>query len=203
MSDMSDYVFLFDLDSTVTKKEILPEISILINKEREIREVTESTMKGEIPFEESFQRRVKILSQISVKKVNEIVSEIPLNEEIVKFIVENRDRCYIVTGNLDIWISGLMNKLGIMDHCFCSSAVNDHDTVGKITSIRNKLATALSFDRPIVVVGDGDNDSEMASVADIGIGFGGVRSIAPSLLNVISYAFYDEKKCAEFLRGLL
>lgn len=203
MSDMSDYVFLFDLDSTVTKKEILPEISILINKEKEIREVTESTMKGEIPFEESFQRRVKILSQISVKKVNEIVSEIPLNEEIVKFIVENRDRCYIVTGNLDIWISGLMNKLGIMDHCFCSSAVNDHDTVGKITSIRNKLATALSFDRPIVVVGDGDNDSEMASVADIGIGFGGVRPIAPSLLNVISYAFYDEKKCAEFLRGLL
>lgn len=203
MSDMSDYVFLFDLDSTVTKKEILPEISILINKEKEIREVTESTMKGEIPFEESFQRRVKILSQISVKKVNELVSEIPLNEEIVKFIVENRDRCYIVTGNLDIWISGLMNKLGIMDHCFCSSAVNDHDTVGKITSIRNKLATALSFDRPIVVVGDGDNDSEMASVADIGIGFGGVRPIAPSLLNVISYAFYDEKKCAEFLRGLL
>ena len=67
---MSDYVFLFDLDSTVTKKEILPEISVLINKEKEIREVTESTMKGEIPFEESFQRRVKILSQISVKRVN-------------------------------------------------------------------------------------------------------------------------------------
>ena len=200
---MSDYVFLFDLDSTITKKEILPEISVLINKEKEIREVTESTMKGEIPFEESFQRRVKILSKISVKKVNELVSEIPLNEEIAKFIVENRERCYIVTGNLDIWISGLMNKLGIMDHCFCSSAEDINDEVGRITSIRNKLETAQSFDRPIVVVGDGDNDSEMAAVADIGIGFGGVRPIAPSLLNVISYAFYDEKKCAGFLRGLL
>ena len=96
-----------------------------------------------------------------------------------------------------------MNKLGIMDHCFCSSATDENDTVGKITSIRNKLATAQSFDKPIVVIGDGDNDSEMASVANIGIGFGGVRSIAPSLLNVIDYAFYDEKKCAEFLRGLL
>ena len=200
---MSDYVFLFDLDSTVTKKEILPEISILIDKEKEIREVTESTMKGEIPFEESFQRRVKILSRISVKKVNELVSRIPLNEEIVKFIVENRDRSYIVTGNLDIWISGLMYKLGIMDHCFCSSAIDENDTVGRITSIRNKLATATSFDQPIVVIGDGDNDSEMASVADISIGFGGVRPIAPSLLNVIDYAFYDEKKCADFLRGLL
>lgn len=200
---MSDFIFLFDLDSTITKKEILPEISVLIGKEKEIREVTESTMRGEIPFEESFLRRVRILSQISVKQVNKLVSEIPLNEEIVRFIVENRDRSYVVTGNLDIWISGLMNKLGIMEHCFCSSAENVNDTVGEITSIRNKLETAESFNRPIVVIGDGDNDSEMASIADIGIGFGGVRPIAPSLLNVIDYAFYDEKKCSDFLRGLL
>ena len=200
---MSDYIFLFDLDSTITKKEILPEISVLIGKEKEIREVTESTMKGEIPFEESFKRRVRILSQISVKKVNHLVSEIPLNEKIADFIIENRDRCYVVTGNLDIWISGLMNRMGIMDHCFCSSAENINDTVGRITSIRNKLSTAQSFEQPIVVVGDGDNDSDMASIADIAIGFAGVRSIAPSLLNVIDYAFYDEKKCAEFLRGLL
>ena len=90
-----------------------------------------------------------------------------------------------------------------MEHCFCSSAENVNDTVGEITSIRNKLETAESFNRPIVVIGDGDNDSEMASIADIGIGFGGVRPIAPSLLNVIDYAFYDEKKCSDFLRGLL
>ena len=200
---MSDFVFLFDLDSTITKKEILPEISTLIGMEKEIREVTESTMRGEIPFEESFLRRVKILSGISVKKVNSIVRDIPLNEEIASFICENRDRCYVVTGNLDIWISGLMDKLGIMDHCFCSKAIDDEDKVGKVVSIRNKLDTALSFKKPIVVIGDGDNDSEMASCADVSIGFGGVRPIAPSLLNVIDYAFYNDKRCAEFLRGLL
>jgi len=200
---MSDYIFLFDLDSTITKKEILPEISVLIGKEKEIRQVTESTMRGEIPFEESFKKRVKILSQISVDKVNKLVSEIPLNEKIAEFIVENKERCYVVTGNLDIWISGLMDKLGIMEHCFCSSAENVNDTVGRITSIRNKLKTAQSFKKPIVVIGDGDNDSDMASVADIAIGYGGVRSIAPSLLHVIDYAFYNEDKCAEFLRGLL
>ena len=200
---MSDYVFLFDLDSTMTKKEILPEISVLIGREKEIRAVTESTMKGEIPFEESFLKRVKILSQISVKTVNKLVSEIPLNEEITRFIVENHDRCYVVTGNLDIWISGLMNKLGMMDHCLCSTARDDNDTVGKVLTIRNKYATAKSFKEPLVIVGDGDNDSEMAAQATIAIGYGGVRPIAPSLLNVIDYAFYDEDKCAEFLRGLL
>ncbi|MBQ6560448.1 MAG: HAD-IB family phosphatase [Erysipelotrichaceae bacterium] len=200
---MSDYIFLFDLDSTMTKKEILPEISVLIGREKEIRAVTESTMKGEIPFEESFLKRVKILSQISVKTVNKLVSEIPLNEEIVRFMMENHDRCYVVTGNLDIWISGLMNKLGMMDHCLCSTARDDNDTVGEVLTIRNKYATARSFKEPLVVVGDGDNDSEMAAQAAIAIGYGGVRPIAPSLLNVIDYAFYDEDKCAEFLRGLL
>ena len=200
---MSDYVFLFDLDSTMTKKEILPEISVLIGREKEIRAVTESTMKGEIPFEESFLKRVKILSQISVKTVNKLVSEIPLNEEIVRFMMENHDRCYVVTGNLDIWISGLMNRLGMMDHCLCSTARDDNDTVGEVLTIRNKYATAKSFNKPLVVVGDGDNDSEMAAQAAIAIGYGGVRPIAPSLLNVIDYAFYDEDKCADFLRGLL
>ena len=200
---MSDYVFLFDLDSTMTKKEILPEISVLIGREKEIRAVTESTMKGEIPFEESFLKRVKILSQISVKTVNKLVSEIPLNEEIVRFMMENHDRCYVVTGNLDIWISGLMNRLGMMDHCLCSTARDDNDTVGEVLTIRNKYATAKSFNKPLVVVGDGDNDSEMAAQATIAIGYGGVRPIAPSLLNVIDYAFYDEDKCADFLRGLL
>ena len=200
---MSDYIFLFDLDSTMTKKEILPEISVLIGREKEIRAVTESTMKGEIPFEESFLKRVKILSQISVKTVNKLVSEIPLNEEIVRFMMENHDRCYVVTGNLDIWISGLMNKLGMMDHCLCSTARDDNDTVGEVLTIRNKYATARSFKELLVVVGDGDNDSEMAAQAAIAIGYGGVRPIAPSLLNVIDYAFYDEDKCAEFLRGLL
>ena len=200
---MSDYIFLFDLDSTITKKEILPEISVLIGREKEIRAVTESTMKGEIPFEESFLKRVKILSQISVKTVNKLVSEIPLNEEIVRFMMENHDRCYVVTGNLDIWISGLMNKLGMMDHCLCSTARDDNDTVGEVLTIRNKYATAKSFKEPLVVVGDGDNDSEMAAQAAIAIGYGGVRPIAPSLLNVIDYAFYNEDKCADFLRGLL
>ena len=43
----------------------------------------------------------------------------------------------------------------------------------------------------------------MARHADIAIGFGGVRDIAPSLLTNIDFAFYDDKRCAEFLRALL
>ena len=35
------------------------------------------------------------------------------------------------------------------------------------------------------------------------IGFGGVREIAPSLFRNINFAFYDDRRCAEFLWDLL
>ena len=200
---MSDYIFLFDMDSTITRKEVLPEIAQKINRLDEMRRLTEATMRGEIPFRTSFLQRVKILSDIPVHEVNKIVSEIQLNTAIVNFIRQNSDRCYIVTGNLDVWISGLMKKIGMENHCYCSKAdvVNDH--IAKIVSVADKELIVRQFVQQMVTVGDGDNDSGMARMADIAIGFGGVREIAPSLIRNIDFAFYDDRRCADFLWKLL
>lgn len=200
---MSDYIFLFDMDSTITKKEVLPEISAKIGKLDEMRHLTEATMRGELPFKTSFMRRVEILKDIPVSEVNQMVADIPLNEHIVDFIASNPDRCYVVTGNLDIWINGLMKKIGMKHHYYCSKADAVDDKITKIVSVVDKELTVKQFVQPIVVIGDGDNDTGMAKLADIAIGFGGVRNIAPSLLNSIDFAFYDDKKCADFLWNLL
>ena len=200
---MSDYIFLFDMDSTITCKEVLPEISKRINKLDEMRKLTEATMRGEIPFRTSFLRRVKVLLDISVREVNDIVSEIPLNNAIVEFIKANTERCYVVTGNLDIWISGLMKKIGMEEHTYCSKADVVEDRISKVVSVVDKELTVKQFVQPMVAIGDGDNDAGMCRMADIGIGFGGVREIAPALIRSIDYAFYDDEHCAEFLWRLL
>lgn len=200
---MSDYIFLFDMDSTITRKEVLPEISQKINKLDEMRKLTEATMRGEIPFRTSFLRRVKILSDISVQEVNDIVSEIPLNNAIAEFIKSNSERCYVVTGNLDIWISGLMKKLSMETHTYCSKADVINDRISKVVSVVDKELTVKQFVQPMVAIGDGDNDAGMCRMADIGVGFGGVREIAPALIRSIDYAFYDDQRCAEFLWKLL
>ena len=168
-----------------------------------MRELTEATMRGEIPFKSSFMKRVEILSVVDVSEVNRIVSEIPLNEAIAEFIAENSNRCYVVTGNLDIWISGLMKKIGTKHHYYCSKAEVTNDRITHIVSVADKELMVRQFVQPLVVIGDGDNDSGMAKYADVAIGFGGVRNIAPSLLRNIDYAFYDDKRCASFLRSLL
>lgn len=200
---MSDYIFLFDLDSTISRKEILPTISEKVGKQEEMRALTEATMRGEMPFKSSFLNRVKLLSDIGVEEVKNTVAEIPLNTFIASFIRENRDRCYVLTGNLDVWISGLMAKLGLAEHVYCSKAHVIDDRIQQVISVVDKELMAKQFVQPLVVIGDGDNDSGMAKYADISIGFGGVRNIAPSLLRSIDFAFYDDKRCAEFLNSLL
>ena len=201
---MGKYRFLFDLDATITKVEILPEIARRIGRAEQMRELTERTMAGEIPFEHSFIERVNLLKQIPVSTVSEIILQVPLHQEIVRFIQENKEDCYVVTGNLDVWIRGLMESLGLSGHYFCSKARVDGtgETLLGIASVMDKAETIRQFPRPFVAVGDGNNDAEMIGAAEIGIGFGGVRPIAPSVLQNATHAAYTEEKLCQFLRQL-
>ena len=198
-----DLIFLFDLDSTITKVEILPEISKMIIAEKEMRQLTEDTMKGVIPFQYSFLKRVEILKNIDVNIIAEEIAKIPLNENIVNFIRSNRKKCYVVTGNLDVWIWLLMKRIGMEEHCICSRTHTSGNKLEGVISVLDKGKEVEQFVHPFVAIGDGDNDSEMARLSKIAIGFGGVRDIAPSLLANIDYAFYDEKCLTKFLWKLV
>lgn len=200
---MSRYIFLFDLDSTITRQEILPTISKHLNIYEEMSALTENTMNGEIPFRQSFLKRAELLKAIPVSVVRQIVSEIELNDGLVRFIQNNKNRCYIVTGNLDVWIEGLIKKIGIEGNVFCSKALVVNDYIQDIFSIVDKNAVISQMVLPYVAVGDGSNDAEMIEGAEIGIGYGGVRNIASAVLECASHAIYEEDKLVEFLERLL
>lgn len=200
---MSRYIFLFDLDSTVTKQEILPTISKRLGIYERMSELTESTMRGEIPFKQSFLQRVELLKDVPVSEVNEMVSRIQLNNQLVDFIQKNHDRCHIVTGNLDVWIDGVIRKLGMERNTFCSKAIVKNDYIEDVFNIVDKNAVIGQMVLPFVAIGDGNNDAEMIEAAEVGIGYGGVREIAPAVLACASHAIYDEEKLVEFLERLL
>ncbi len=200
---MEQYPFLFDLDATITKAEILPELARYINREAKMRSITERTMQGEIPFERSFLERVEILREIPVSDVRKMVAQVPLHEELVEFIRENRERCYVVTGNLDIWIEELMEKIGVSGHVYCSHATVENDYIQSVDEVIDKALAIAHFSTPFVAVGDGNNDADMIGAASIGIGFGAVRPIAPALVRNATHAIYTEEKLCQFLRRLL
>lgn len=200
---MSRYIFLFDLDSTVTRQEILPTVAKTLGIYDKMTSLTERTMRGEIPFKQSFLQRVELLKDVPVSEVNELVSKIQLNEKLVEFIQQNQDRCHIVTGNLNVWIEGLMQRMGMERNVFCSKAIVKDNRIENVFSIVDKNAVISQMILPFVAVGDGNNDAEMIEAAEIGIGYGGVRNIAPAVLACASHAIYKEEKLVEFLSRLL
>ena len=200
---MTNRVFLFDLDATITKEEILPNLAEQVGMLKEMREMTEKTMRGEIPFQSSFLARVEMLKTIPVSRVAEIVEKTPLNEELVQFIRTHASRCYIVTGNIDVWIEKLIKRIGLpMSHCYCSSASVSDDYIISVNSVVDKEKIAKQFVVPVVAVGDGSNDAEMVRLADVGIGYGGVRPVAYSLMCNATHVICDEHRLCSFLHTL-
>ncbi|MBG9732912.1 HAD-IB family phosphatase [Paenibacillus alvei] len=196
----TSWSFLFDLDGTITKKEILPIIAKEVGLYEEIRKLTEDTIKGVIPFHESFLKRVELLKGIPVKTVQDIVSSVPLNEKIVQFIEANRDNCYIVTGNLDVWVGPLCKRIGVKS--YTSQAEVKDGYITKVTAVLEKGKVARDFVGKFVAIGEGNNDAEMIKEATIGLAYGGVHSPANSVLTCASHAVYEEEQLCRFLRQL-
>ncbi len=203
MANASRFIFLFDLDSTITRQEILPTIAEEFGVFEEMRALTERTMRGELPFKQSFLQRVELLKGIPVSEVRELTGNMKLNRYLMEFMKRYQNRCYIVTGNLDVWIENLVKKLGMEKSTFCSKALVENDYIQDVLSVVDKYAVINQMVLPFVAVGDGNNDAEMIEAAEIGIGYGGVREIAPSVLACASHAVYQEEKLVEFLERLV
>ena len=200
---MSKQIFLFNLDLIVTKQEILP----LIAKKAGVYELmcalAESNVRGETPYKQSFLKRMDLLKDISVSEVKKIVTNIEVNEQLVDFIKKYKERCYIVTENIDVWIAGLIERLGMEKNVYCSKAFVKNDFIQEIVSVIDKNAVINQIVVPYVAVGNGNNDTEMISAAEVGIGYGGVYNVASSVLDCASHVMYSESKLVDFLGKLI
>jgi HAD superfamily phosphoserine phosphatase-like hydrolase len=195
--------FLFDLDGTVTSQETLPVIAKYFNCQEEISELTKRTVAGNVPFVESFIRRVNILGHYSVKETNDLLANVPLYPEIAKFITEHKNDCVIVTGNLTCWCEGLFKKIGCQ--CYGSEAECEGDKVVKLKTILRKEAIVDQYKalgETVVFIGDGNNDLEAIRHANISVALGLTHSPAQSLLSVCDYVIFNEKALCRQMRQL-
>jgi phosphoserine phosphatase len=103
-------VFLFDLESTITREELLPRVAQLNNTSDELELMTLHEMLKGSDFESSLRERVSILANIPLADVQNCVSTVPILEKLMEWIRNNQESTFIVTGKLDIWIKTLLNK---------------------------------------------------------------------------------------------
>lgn len=186
--------FIFDLDGTITCNETLPLIADRFGIQDEIDEMTRETTNGNIPFIESFIKRVYILGKLPIDEISDLLANVDLHMKIVEFIKRNEKNCVIVTGNLFCWVDKLIEKFGCRYRA--SDCLIEDNRVKKLTHIQLKETVVKEYqDRGerVVFIGEGNNDSEAMRTADVSIASGLTHCPAKSVLNVADYLIFDEE----------
>ena len=195
--------YCFDLDGTITAQEILPLMAAELNLYDEISALTKATIDGLIPFEQSFKLRCKLLSDIPINKVQEITSNIKLNEMIVEFIKENKRNSYVITGNLYEWVKPIVDKLECKIYCSKGNFVNNK--LKSLENILNKGEAIKDLKKEgdtIISIGDGMGDVLMFQESNLSIAFGGVHEPIETLLKISNYLVYEEVSLCRLLKTL-
>lgn len=200
-------LFAFDLDGTVTSAEILPRLAACIGLESEMSDLTARTLSGEIPFEISFRRRFAMLRQIPLRQVHAVIGQVPLDRHIENFILEHVDDCVIVTGNLDVWIAPLLERLGCRAYCSLSARSSTGESsrleLARVLDKGQAVRELKARGRPVVAVGESVSDIAMFREADLGLAFAGVHQPVSGLLRLAGATFHGGEELCVFLRGIL
>jgi phosphoserine phosphatase len=175
----------FDMDSTLIQTEVIDELAYRAGVGEQVSKITESAMRGEINFAESFKQRVALLKGLDEKVMIEIAEKLPLTEgteRLFRTLKKYGFKTAILSGGFTYFGKYLQNKLGI-DYVFA----NQLEIVdGKLTgnylgdivdgNKKAELLRNISFKEDIhleqtVAVGDGSNDLPMINIAGLGIAF--------------------------------
>ena len=175
----------FDMDSTLIEAEVIDELAKEAGVGDEVAAITESAMRGELDFSESFQRRVALLRGLDAKALDNIASELKITEGAEHLISTLRAMGYrtaILSGGFTYFARYLQEKLGI-DYVYANEldivdGVVTGEVKGRIVDgdrkaqLLRQLAEEQDINlQQVIAVGDGANDLPMLSISGLGIAF--------------------------------
>ena len=175
----------FDMDSTLIETEVIDELAMRAGVGDKVKAITESAMRGEIDFCESFRQRVALLKGLDESVMREIAESLPVTEGVDRMMQVLKRAGYktaILSGGFNYFGNYLKQKYGF-DYVYANELeiVDGKLTgryVGDIVDGRRKaellrlIAQVENVDiAQTIAVGDGANDLPMLSTAGLGIAF--------------------------------
>lgn len=175
----------FDMDSTLIRTEVIDELADKVGVGEEVKAITDAAMRGEIDFQESFHRRVKLLKGLDVSVMHEIAENLPITEgldRLMSILKKVGFKTAILSGGFTYFGNYLKDKYGF-DYMYANELEIENgkltgNYIGDIVDGKRKaellrlIAQVEKIDlRQTVAVGDGANDLPMLGVAGLGIAF--------------------------------
>ena len=175
----------FDMDSTLIQTECIDELADKAGVGEQVRAITESAMRGEIDFKESFTQRVALLKGLNVSVMQEIAETMPITEGVERLMFVLKRYGYkiaILSGGFTFFGEYLQKKFGI-DYVYANELEVENGKLtgrylGDVVDGKRKaellrlIAQVEKVDiAQTIAVGDGANDLPMLSLAGLGIAF--------------------------------
>lgn len=175
----------FDMDSTLIQTEVIDELADRAGVGEEVRAITESAMRGEIDFSESFKRRIGLLKGLDESVMKEIAENLPITDgmvRLVRILKKSGYKIAILSGGFTYFGNYLKEKYGfdyvyaneleIIDGKLTGKHVGDIVDGKRKAELLRLIAQVEKVDlKQTVAVGDGANDLQMLATAGLGIAF--------------------------------
>jgi len=175
----------FDMDSTLVHTECIDELAERAGVGDQVRAITESAMRGEIDFVDSFTRRVALLKGLDESVMEDIARNLPYNEgleRMMRILKRVGYKTAILSGGFTYFAKYLQQKFGF-DYVYANELEVENGKLtgrylGDVVDGRRKaeLLKLLCQVEGInlsqtVAVGDGANDLQMLSLSGLGIAY--------------------------------
>ena len=186
-SDPRFRTVLFDCDSTLSTIEGVDELA---RGHPEVHALIEAAMRGEVPLEEVYGRRLEIVrpSRAAVDALGRryIETMVPGARETVRALLDAGVRVRVISGGLRPAVVALARELGLEDddvaavdvYFSADGAYAGYDSTSPLARSGGKRVVVEEWlpelARPILMVGDGATDLEVQGLVDRFVAFAGV-----------------------------
>ena len=196
---------VMDVDSTLIQEEVIELLGKKAGKGAQIREITESAMRGELDFEASLRARVKLLAGLPESVLTDVQKEITLTpgaRTLVRTMHKLGHHVALVSGGFESVIAPIVADLGIKHMRANNLEIVDGKITGNLTGPiidragKAKALRDFAHEHSIaleqtIAIGDGANDLDMISVAGLGIAFNAKPAVKAAADSSLSAPYLD------------